>query len=193
MHEGGKSDRSVVPANPPNKAAAAEVGEERERAKGNMASEPRPGLSAGTDASSALDRVREVARRDKDARFTALLHHVTPSRLRQAYWAISPKAAPGVDWVMWDDYGRELEANLQDLHGRVQSGRYRAKPSRRAYIPKPDGRLRPLGIASLEDKIVQRAVVEVLNELFRATGWLPGVVMWCVRDRSAKGPTRQRR
>src|SRR3954468_8593031 len=166
MHERGKSDRFVVPANPPNKATAAEVGEERERAKGNTDGKTHPGPSAGTDASNALGRVREVARRDKDARFSALLHHVTASRLRQAYWAISPKAAPGVDWVTWDDYGRNLEANLLDLHGRVQSGRYRAKPSRRAYIPKPDGRMRPLGIASLEDKIVQRAVVEVLNAVY---------------------------
>ena len=161
MHEGGKSDRFVVPANPPNKAAraAAEVGEERKRAKGNTDSKTHPGHSAGTDASSALGRVREVAQRDKDARFTALLHHVTLFRLRAAYWAISPKAAPGVDQVTWTDYGQNLEANLRDLHDRVQSGRYRAKPSRRTYIPKPDGRVRPLGIAALEDKIVQRAVV----------------------------------
>jgi group II intron reverse transcriptase/maturase len=110
--------------------------------------------------------VREVARRDKDARFTALLHHVTLGRLRAAYWAISPQAAPGVDGVTWSDYGQDLEANLLDLHERVQSGRYRATPSRRVYIPKPDGRQRPLGIASLEDKIVQRAVVEVLNAVY---------------------------
>jgi len=166
MHECGKSDRFVVPANPPNKATAAEVGEERERAKGNTDSKPHPGLSAGTDASSALGRVREVARRDKDARFTALLHHVTRGRLREAYWAISPKAAPGVDGVTWDEYGRNLEGNLEDLHGRVQSGSYRATPSRRVYIPKADGRSRPLGISSLEDKIVQRAAVEVLNAVY---------------------------
>jgi group II intron reverse transcriptase/maturase len=110
--------------------------------------------------------VREVARRDKDARFTALLHHVSLGRLRAAYWAIRPQAAPGVDGVTWADYGQGLEANLLDLHGRVRSGRYRAKPSRRVYIPKADGRLRPLGIASLEDKIVQRAVVEVLNAIY---------------------------
>jgi retron-type reverse transcriptase len=110
--------------------------------------------------------VREVARRDKDARFTALLHHVSLGRLRAAYWAIRPQAAPGVDGVTWAEYGRDLEVNLQDLHGRVQSGRYRAKPSRRAYIPKADGRLRPLGIAALEDKIVQRAVVEVLGAVY---------------------------
>ena len=97
MNEGGKSDDCVVPANPPNKATAAEVGEERERAKGNTDGKTHPGPSAGTDASSALGRVREVARRDKDARFTALLHHVTASRLRRAYWAISPKAAPGCE------------------------------------------------------------------------------------------------
>jgi len=168
MNEGGKSDRFVVPANPPNKAveAAAEVGEERERAKGNTDSKTRAGHSAGTDASSALGRVREVARRDKEARFTALLHHVSLGRLRAAYWAIRPQAAPGVDGVTWTGYGQALEANLQDLHVRVQSGRYRAKPSRRAYIPKADGRLRPLGIAALEDKIVQRAVVEVLNAVY---------------------------
>ena len=168
MNEGGKSDRFVVPANPPNKAveAAAEVGEERERAKGNTDSKTRAGHSAGTDASSALGRVREVARRDKEARFTALLHHVSLGRLRAAYWAIRPQAAPGVDGVTWTGYGQALEANLQDLHVRVQSGRYRAKPSRRAYIPKADGRLRPLGIAALEDKIVQWAVVEVLNAVY---------------------------
>jgi hypothetical protein len=110
--------------------------------------------------------VREVARRDKNARFTALLHHVTVARLRTAYRAIRPQAAPGVDGVTWEAYGQDLEANLQDLHHRVHSGSYRARPSRRAYIPKADGRQRPLGIASLEDKIVQRAVVEVLNAIY---------------------------
>ena len=198
MHERGKSDRFVVPANPPNKATAAEVGEERERAKGNTDGKTHPGPSAGSDASSALGRVREVARRDKDARFTALLHHVTASRLRRAYWAISPKAAPGVDWVTWDDYGRNLEANLLDLHGRVQSGRYRAKPSRRAYIPKPDGRMRPLGIASLEDKIVQRAVVEVLNAVYEVDfrgfsyGFRPGRGPHDALDALAVGIERKR-
>ena len=166
MHERGKSDRLVVPANPPNKAAAAEVGEGRGRAEGNADSKTHPGLSAGQGASSALGRVREVARRDKNARFSALLHHVTPQRLREAYWAISPKAAPGVDGVTWDAYGQGLEGNLQGLYERVQSGSYRATPSRRVYIPKVDGRRRPLGIASLEDKIVQRAVVEVLNAVY---------------------------
>ncbi len=166
MHERGKSDGSVVPTNPPNKAQAAEVGEGREPAEGNTDSSTRPGRSAGSDVPSGLDRVREVARRDKDARFTALLHHVDVSRLRRAYWDIRPKAAAGVDGVTWGAYGRDLEANLWDLHQRLHSGAYRARPSRRVYIPKADGRLRPLGIASLEDKVVQRAVVEVLNAVY---------------------------
>jgi RNA-directed DNA polymerase len=136
------------------------------RAKGNTASKTHPGPSAGQGASSALGRVREVARRDKDARFTALLHHVTLWRLDKAYRAIRPKAAPGVDGVTWAEYGRDLQANLRDLHGRVQSGRYRAIPGLRAYIRKPDGRQRPFGIAALEDKIVQRALVEVLNAIY---------------------------
>jgi RNA-directed DNA polymerase len=166
MNQRGKSDGPVVPANLPNKAAAAEAGEERGSAKGNTDSKPRPGRSAGPGVSNALDRVREVARRDKDARFTALLHHVSLERLVLAYWDLSPKAAPGVDGVTWADYGQDLVANLRDLHERVHSGRYRARPSRRAYIPKADGRLRPLGITALEDKILQRAVVEVLNAVY---------------------------
>jgi group II intron reverse transcriptase/maturase len=168
MHERGKSDRFVVPANLPDKAAAAEAGEERERAKGSTGGETRPGRSAGIGVSSELDRVREVARRDKEARFTALLHHVSLERLRWAYWALSPEAAPGLDGVTWASYGQGLEANLRDLHERVRQGRYRASPGRRVHIPKADGRLRPLGIASLEDKIVQRAVTEVLNAVYEA-------------------------
>src|SRR5258708_38451843 len=110
MNERGKSDGPVIPAKPPNKAAraAAEVVEERGLAEGNAASTTHPGRSAGHDAPSGLDRVREVARRDKDARFTALLHHVSLERLVMAYWDLSPKAAPGVDGVMWADYGQDL-------------------------------------------------------------------------------------
>jgi RNA-directed DNA polymerase len=168
MNERGKSDRPVVPAKPPNKTGlpVAEVVEERGLAEGNTDSSTRPGRSAGHDVPSGLDRVREVARRDKEARFTALLHHVDLDRLRAAYWAINPKAATGVDGVTWGAYGQDLEENLQDLLRRVHGGAYRARPSRRAYIPKTDGRLRPLGIASLEDKILQRAVVEVLNAVY---------------------------
>src|SRR6516164_7485699 len=166
MHERGKSDSLVVPAKPPNKALAAEVVEGRGLAKGNMDDPTRPGRRAGPGVPSGLDRVREVARKDKEARFTALLHHVDLPRLWAAYTAINPKAAPGVDGVTWEDYGQDLRANLEDLLARVHSGAYRPKPSRRVYIPKPDGRMRPLGIAALEDKILQRAVVEVLNAIY---------------------------
>jgi len=170
MNEGGKSDSFVVPVKPPNNAAsaAAEVVEGRGLAEGNTTRPTRPGRSAGPDAPSGLDRVREVARRDKEARFTALLHHVDFARLWMAYWAIRPQAAAGVDGVTWSTYGQDLEAKLRDLHARVHAGRYRAKPSRRVYIPKADGRLRPLGIVALEEKILQRAVVEVLNAIYEA-------------------------
>ncbi len=168
MHDGGKSDGLVVPAKPPNNAelSAAEVVEGRRPAKGNTAGKTRPGPGAGHGVPSALDRVRRRARKDKKERFTALLHHVSVDRLREAYWAINPRAATGVDEVTWQDYGADLEDNLTDLHRRVQSGSYRARPTKRAYIPKPDGRLRPLGIAALEDKVLQRAVVEVLNGIY---------------------------
>jgi RNA-directed DNA polymerase len=143
------------------------VVEERGLPEGNAASKTRPGHGAGVSAPSALDRVRQVAQTDKDAKFTALLHHVDVDRLRTAFWALRPKAAAGVDGVTWGEYGLDLEANLRDLHApRVHRGSYRAKPVRRAYIPKRDGRLRPLGAAALEDKIVQRAVVEVLNGIY---------------------------
>jgi RNA-directed DNA polymerase len=168
MDERGKSDNLVVPAKPPNNAGrpVAEVVEERRLAEGNTDDPTRPGRSAGEGVPNGLDRVREVARRDKEARFTALLHHVDLACLWAAYVAINPKAAPGIDHVTWDAYGQNLRANLEDLLARVHSGAYRASPSRRVYIPKPDGRQRPLGIATLEDKILQRAVVEVLNAVY---------------------------
>ncbi|MCA1709467.1 MAG: reverse transcriptase/maturase family protein, partial [Actinobacteria bacterium] len=168
MHDREKSDGRVLPAKPPNNAqgGAAEAVEGRRPAKGNAAGETRPGPSAGQGALNALGRVRRVAATDKEARFTALLHHVDVERLRAAYFALRPKAAPGVDGVTWADYGLDLEANLRDLHARVHRGAYRARPSRRVYIPKPDGRQRPLGVAALEDKILQRALVEVLNAIY---------------------------
>jgi len=166
MNGNRQPDRPVVPANPLNKAAAAEAGEERGRTMGNTAGETRPGRSAGQGVSSGLDRVREVAGRDKEARFTALLHHVTEHRLMLAFDDLNPRAAPGVDGVTWQEYDQDWGSRLRDLHGRVQSGRFRAVPSRRVYIPKADGRLRPLGVASLEDKIVQRALAEVLNAVY---------------------------
>jgi RNA-directed DNA polymerase len=148
--------------------------------------------------SSELDRVRQVARQDKDARFTALLHHVTVDRLRAAYRAIRPSAAPGTDGVTWREYGLDLEENLRDLHARVHRGAYRAKPSRRVYIPKADGRQRPLGVASLEDKIVQRAVAEVLNAVYEedflgfSYGFRPGRSPHHALDALATGIQRTR-
>jgi len=200
MNERGKSDSPVVPANPPNKATqvVAEVGEERGLAKGNMTDPTRPGHRAGQGVPNGLDRVREVARRDKEAKFTALLHHVDLNRLRAAYWAINPKAATGVDKVTWDDYGKDLEANLSGLLARVHSGTYRASPSRRAYILKTDGRKRPLGIATLEDKVLQRAVVEVLNAVYEVDflgfsyGFRPGRSPHHALDALATGISRKR-
>src|SRR5215467_9319381 len=168
MHEDGKSDSPVLPAKPSNKAAAAEAVEGRGLTKGNTARTTGSGLRAGMRVSQGLDRVRQAAERDKEARFTALLHHVDRDCLREAYWALNPKAAAGVDGVTWEAYGENLEANLQDLHRRLHSGAYRAKPVRRTYIPKADGRQRPLGVASLEDKIVQGALVMVLNCIYEA-------------------------
>jgi RNA-directed DNA polymerase len=200
MHDREKSDRLVVPTNPPNKAAeaVAEAGEGRGLPEGNTTSESRPGRSAGLGVSSDLDRVRLVARKDRDVRFTALLHHVDVDRLRAAYWALRPKAAPGVDGVTWEDYGLELEDNLRDLHARVHRGAYRARPTRRVFIPKADGRLRSLGVAALEDKILQRAVVEVLNAIYEedfvgfSYGFRPGRSQHDALDALAVGITRKK-
>src|SRR5215210_3103715 len=200
MHDRGESDGPVVPAKPPNKAGrpVAEAVEGRGSAEGNAASKTRSGHSAGQSASSALDRVRQVAQKDGDARFTALLHHVTVDRLRAAYRAVRPGAAPGVDGVTWQDYGRDLEGNLRDLNARVHRGAYRARPSRRAYIPKTDGRRRPLGVAALEDKILGRAVVEVLNAIYEADflgfsyGFRPGRSPHDALDALATGIVRKR-
>jgi group II intron reverse transcriptase/maturase len=200
MHERGKSDSPVVPAKPPNKAGlpVAEAVEERGLLKRNAASASRPGPRAGVSVPSALDRVRRVAAKDKQVRFTALLHHVDVDRLRAAYWALNPKAATGVDGVTWEDYGQDLEENLRDLHARVHRGAYRARPSRRAYIPKADGRLRPLGIAALEDKLLQRAVVEVLNAVYEADflgfsyGFRPGRSQHDALDALAVGILRRK-
>jgi RNA-directed DNA polymerase len=145
-----------------------------------------------------LVRVRRVAREDGKVRFTALLHHVSVDRLRAAYWALNPRAATGVDGVTWRDYGQDLEDRLVDLHARVHRGAYRARPTRRVFIPKPDGRQRPLGVAALEDKIVQRAVVEVLNAIYEEDflgfcyGFRPGRSPHHALDALATGITRKR-
>lgn len=168
MHGIQKSDGPVVPTKPPNKGARApaEVVEGRGPTEGNTDEQNATRTQRRIVAPNALDRVRQAARRDRKAKFTSLLHHVTLDRLRAAYGALSRRAAPGIDGVTWEAYGQELEARLADLHDRLHRGAYRAKPSRRVYIPKPDGQRRPIGIASLEDKLVQRAVVEVMNAVY---------------------------
>jgi len=168
MNDTEKSDERVVPTKSLNNAGApaAEAMEGRRLAKGNTEEQNVPRTQRRTSTLSALERVREAARRDRKKRLTALLHHVTIDRLKVACLALQRKAAAGVDGVTWSEYGQDIEVRLADLHARIHRGAYRAKPSRRVYIPKPDGRERPLGIASLEDKLVQRAVVEVLNAIY---------------------------
>jgi hypothetical protein len=168
MDDRGKSDRPVVPGKPPNKAegTAAEAVEGRGLAKGNLPESNALRTQGRASAPSALERVRQAARRDGKQRFTALLHHVYDiDRLRTAYHGLKRNAAAGVDGETWRAYGDNLEANLRDLADRLKKGAYRAKPVRRAFIPNADGRQRPLGVPTLEDKLVQRAVVEVLNAI----------------------------
>jgi len=168
MHDPGQSDSSVVPRKLPNKAAesAAEVMEGSGLAKGNSR-DGHDDRTQGRGTSTGIERVRQAARRDRKQRFTALLHHVYDiERLRQAYTALKRDAAAGIDGETWRHYGEALEDNLRDLAVRVKRGAFRASPVRRVYIPKADGRQRPLGIPTLEDKIVQRAVVEVLNAIY---------------------------
>ena len=171
MNDRGKSDGPVVPAKPPNNArvAAAEAVEGRGPAKGNAASKTRPGRSAGQSAPSALERVRQVAREGQGSAVHRAPAPRHVDRLRAAYSGVQPEGRAGGGRR---DVGRTTggisRTNLRDLHARLHRGAYRAKPSRRSYIPKADGRQRPLGIAALEDKIVQRAVVEVLNAIYEA-------------------------
>jgi RNA-directed DNA polymerase len=169
MNGRGKSDGSIVPAKPPNKAGqpGAEAVEGRDLAKGNLLEGNALRTQRRGSAQSSLERVRVAARRDKKQRFTALLHHVYDiERLRAAYLGIKRDAAAGVDGESWEHYGQGLEAHLHDLSQRLKRGAYRAKPVRRVYITKSDGGLRPLGVPALEDKIVQRAGVEVLNAIY---------------------------
>ena len=163
-----KSDPSVVAVKPANKAGqpVAEWAEPRDGTKGN-ANQPRTRRTQSRGSvSPGLERVRDAARQRKKEKFSALLHHVTVDLLRDAFLALKRRAAPGVDGVTWSDYEVGLEGNLRDLHARVHRGTYRALPVRRRFIPKPGGQQRPLGIAALEDKIVQRAVVVVLNAIY---------------------------
>ena len=171
MNGGRESDNPIVPEKPSNKDAGAPVSAEkvegRGLAKGNPSESTRGRTQDRGDLQAALDRVRQAARKDKEKQFTTLWHHVyNVERLRAAYFGVNREGAPGVDGETWEHYGRGLEEKLRDLSLRLQRGAYRARPVQRVYIPKPDGRQRPIGVPTLEDKIVQRACVEVFNAVY---------------------------
>jgi group II intron reverse transcriptase/maturase len=170
MHDQKKSDLSTVAVKSANKGGQppAESMERREGAEGNAGENRTCRTPSREGVLQGLDRVRQAAKAKKKEKFTALLHHVDVELLGAAFSWLKRDAAPGIDGMTWKEYEQNLEANLIDLHARVHRGAYRALPSRRKYIAKPDGRQRPLGIAALEDKIVQRAVVEVLNAIYEA-------------------------
>src|SRR5215203_4642956 len=168
MHGGGKSDEAIVAVKPANAAepSAAELAEPRAEAKGNADQHSTGRVQSRGTVSQGLERIRQAARTKKKEKFTSLLHHISVAHLEEAFFALKEKAAAGVDGVTWRAYAENLASNLEDLHGRVQRGAYRALPSRRVYIPKPDGRQRPLAVAALEDKIVQRATAAVLSAIY---------------------------
>jgi RNA-directed DNA polymerase len=177
-HGHEKSDFAIVAVKPANKAAppgaeqpvagqaAAEPVERRAETKGNADQQSTHRTQSRANVTQALERIRIAARERKKERFTALFHHISIDLLEEAFYELKENAAPGVDRLRWTDYEADLERKLEDLHERVQRGAYRALPSRRVYIPKPDGRQRPLAVAALEDKIVQRAVVALLNAIY---------------------------
>jgi RNA-directed DNA polymerase len=168
MHGGGESYSVIVPTKQPNKGGEpqAEVVEGRALTKENTP-EPNSNRTPSRESGpSGLERVREAAKKDGKVKFTALMHHVSIDLLRKSYHSLKRKAAPGVDGMTWEEYGKDLEERLTDLHGRIHRGAYRARPSRRTWISKTDGRKRPLGIAALEDKVVQQAVGTVLNQIW---------------------------
>ena len=177
MHGHEKSDPAIVAVKPANKAKkstaeasagkiAAEPGERRAGTKGNAGQQSTHRTQSRVRVSQALDRVRQAARQRKKEKFTALFHHLSIDLFRESFFALKRDAAPGVDGLTWRTYEADLDRNLTDLHSRVQRGAYRALPSRRTYIPKADGKQRPLAVAALEDKIVQRATVAVLNCIY---------------------------
>ena len=200
MHGGGESYSGVLPAKQPNKSGKppAEVVEERPLTKENMDQPNLYRTQSRESGRNGLDRVREAARRDGKLRFTALLHHVTVDLLRDSYHSLKKQAAPGVDGTTWEEYGQDLETRLRDLHGRIHRGAYRAKPSRRVWVPKSDGRQRPLGIAALEDKVVQYAVGTVLNQIWEedflgfSYGFRPGRSQHDALDALYVGITRKK-
>ncbi len=168
MHDREKSDLAIVATKPTNKARklAVEPVEPRAGTKGNANQQSTRRAQDRASVSQALERVRNAAKQRKKEQFTTLFHHLSQAMLRTAFLALKRDAAPGIDGLTWQAYEADLDRRIEDLHERVHGGTYRALPSRRRYIPKPDGRQRPLAIAALEDKIVQRATVAVLNEIY---------------------------
>jgi RNA-directed DNA polymerase len=168
MHGREKSDPAIVAVKPANKAGspAEERVERRAGAEGNAEQQSTRRAQDRERVSQALGRIRQAARQRKKERFTALFHHISVPMLRTAFYALKRDAAPGVDGLTWQDYEADLDRRIEDLHDRVHRRAYRAQPSRRRYIPKPDGSQRPLAVAALEDKIVQRSVVAVLNAIY---------------------------
>ena len=168
MNGGGKSDSAIVAGKPTNKAGqpAAESVEPSAEAEGNASQQSTRRAQGRESVSQALERIRQVARQRKKERFTSLFHHISVELLRVAFFALKRDAAPGVDGLTWRDYEADLDRKIEDLHARVHRGAYRALPSRRHYIPKADGQQRPLAIAALEDKIVQKAACAVLNAIY---------------------------
>jgi RNA-directed DNA polymerase len=168
MNERGKSDTAVGAMKPANKAerSAAELVEQRAVTKGNADQQSTRRAQERESVSQALGRIRQAAKQGKKEKFTTLFHHISVELLRLSFFEIKKDAAPGVDGLTWQDYESDLDRKIDDLHDRVQRGAYRAQPSRRLYIPKPDGRQRPIAIAALEDKIVQRATAAVLNTIY---------------------------
>ena len=168
MYGGGKSDSVIVAVKPTNNAerSAAEPVEPRTGTKGNAGQQSTRRAQSRVSVSQALGRIRQAARERKKEKFTTLLRHISTDLLEQAFFELKEDAAPGVDGLTWKDYEQNLEHSVEDLHARIHRGAYRALPSRRVYIPKPDGRQRPIAIAALEDKIVQRATVAVLNAIY---------------------------
>jgi len=168
MHGDGKSGSAIVAAKPANKVerSTAEPVEPRAEAEGNANQQSTDRMPSRGTVEQALERIRQTARERKQERFTALLHHVSIAHLGEAFGELKQNAAPGVDGLTCAAYEADLERNLEDLHGRLHRGAYRPQPARRVYIPKPDGRQRPLAVAALEDKIVQRATAAVLNAIY---------------------------
>ena len=173
MHGHGKSDCAIVASKPANNAAPAKAGgpaaepvERRAGTKGNASQQSTGRTQCRETVSQALARIRQAAQQKRKEKFTALFHHINPELLRAAFFALKQEAAPGIDGLTWHAYASGLDDKLKDLHARVQRGAYRALPSRRRYIPKPDGRQRPLAVAALEDKIVQGATAMLLNAIY---------------------------